>query len=229
MDAIDIQPSRLERAKQKIRDLLALRPGARTALFVYAGSAHMVLPLTDDPSLMELFLSSLSTQLMPAPGKNAAGALETVESLLEREEAPGTILFITDGIENGDFPRFVRHAQESTDQIMVLGVGTSKGGPIKVDQDRFLTDSSGRRVTSRMDVDGLKRLRSEAGVKVTTVSLDNEDVEWIQDEAQTHLQLVQQQTAEQRWIDYGYFLTIPIVLVTAFWFRRGWTVRWVRG
>ena len=49
MNAVDVQPSRLERAKQKIRDLLALRSGARTALVAYAGSAHTVLPLSDDP------------------------------------------------------------------------------------------------------------------------------------------------------------------------------------
>ena len=47
MNAVDISPSRLERAKLKVRDLLALRAGARTAIFAYAGSAHMVLPLTE--------------------------------------------------------------------------------------------------------------------------------------------------------------------------------------
>ena len=226
MDAIDIQPSRLERAKQKIRDLLNVRTGARTALFVYSGSAHMVLPLTEDPSLMELFLASLSTNLMPAQGKDAAAALKAIEELLEREEAPGTILFVTDGIKSEDFPAFVSHQGSSTDQIMVLGVGTSKGGPIRTGKNSFLTDSSGRRVTSRMDVEGFEQLRSNAGVLVTTVSLDNTDVEWIQTSAQTHLQLVQQQEAEERWIDYGYFLTLPVVFLVAAWFRRGWTVRW---
>jgi Ca-activated chloride channel family protein len=226
MDAIDIQPSRLERAKQKIRDLLNVRTGARTALFVYSGSVHMVLPLTEDPSLMKLFLASLSTDLMPSRGKDAAAALEAIEELLEREEAPGTILFLTDGIRSEDFPAFVRHQEGSTDQIMVLGVGTGKGGPIRTGKDSFLTNSAGRRVTSRMDVEGFERLRSEAGVLVTTVSLDDTDVDWIQSRAQFHLRLVQQQEAEERWIDYGYYLTLPIVLLVALWFRRGWTVRW---
>jgi len=226
MDAIDVQPSRLERAKQKIRDLLKVRKGARTALFVYSGSAHMVLPLTEDPSLMELFLASLSTDLMPSQGKNSAGALNAIDELLEREEAPGTILFVTDGIEAEDFPAFVRHQESSTDQIMMLGIGTSKGGPIRTGKNRFLTDSAGHRVISRMDVEGFEQLRKEAGVLVTTASLDNRDVEWIQDRAQTHLQLVQQQEAEERWIDSGYFLTIPVVFLIALWFRRGWTIRW---
>ena len=227
MDAIDIQPSRLERAKQNIRDLLKIRPGARTALFVYSGSAHMVLPLTEDPGLTELFLDALSTNLMPREGENATAALEAIEGLLEREETPGTILFITDGIRSEDFYAFIKHTERSKDQVMILGVGTSRGGPIRIDKSSFLTDSSGRRITSRMDLEGFKRLQREAGIPVTTVSLDDGDVAWIQDRAQTHLQIVQQEEAEERWIDYGYFLTIPIVLLVALWFRRGWRIRWV--
>ena len=61
MDAIDVSPTRLERAKLKVRDLLALRPGARTAIFAYAGSAHLVLPLTDDSNLIETYVDSLAT------------------------------------------------------------------------------------------------------------------------------------------------------------------------
>ena len=98
MDAIDVAPTRLERAKQKIRDLAELRPGARTALFVYGATAHLVLPLTDDRALMETFLAALSTGLMPADGDNPAAALAAAELLLEREETPGTIVFLTGGI-----------------------------------------------------------------------------------------------------------------------------------
>jgi Ca-activated chloride channel family protein len=61
MDAIDVSPTRLERAKLKVRDLLRLRQGARTAIFAYAGSAHMVLPLTEDAHLIETYVDSLAT------------------------------------------------------------------------------------------------------------------------------------------------------------------------
>jgi len=72
MLAEDIQPSRLERAVHKIRDLLALRPDTRTALIAYAGSAHMVMPFTSDARLIEEFAAQLSPELMPRPG-NAGG------------------------------------------------------------------------------------------------------------------------------------------------------------
>ena len=56
----DVRPSRLERAQHKVRDLLAGRKGARTALVVYAGTAHLVLPPTDDPGIIESFAGSLA-------------------------------------------------------------------------------------------------------------------------------------------------------------------------
>ncbi len=226
MDAIDVQPTRLERAKQKIRDLLGLRQGSRSALIVYSGTAHMVLPLTDDPSLIELFLSSLSTDLMPVQGRDAAAGLRAAEELLDREEVPGSILIVTDGIEAEDFSVFEEHSKRSHDQIIVLAVGTSQGGPILVGENRFRTDSAGRRVVTRMDVERFRQLQSQVGIPVTTATLDNKDVEWIQGKVQSHLEIVQQETAETRWRDFGYYLVLPIAILAALWFRRGWTVRW---
>src|SRR5262249_10271658 len=84
MDAIDVAPTRLERVKLKIRDLLELRKGARSATFAYAGSAHLVLPLADDAALAETFVDSLSTAIMPVPGKDTAAALKTVVAGLAR-------------------------------------------------------------------------------------------------------------------------------------------------
>ncbi len=72
----------------------------------------------------------------------------------------------------------------------------------------------------------MKRLQSDAGVAVATVTLDNRDVEWIQERVQTHLEVAQQQEAMERWRDFGYYLVFPVAIFTVFWFRRGWTVRW---
>jgi len=226
MDAIDVQPTRLERAKQKVRDLLVLRQGARTALIVYAKTAHMVLPLTEDPELMEVFLGSLDTGLIPEDGSDAAAALAEAEKCLEREATPGTILFLTDGLEARDAGAFREHQARAQDELIVLGVGTSNGGPIRVGEGRFLTDPSGRRVTARMDVEGLRSVASEAGVPVMTVTIGGEDVEWIQRRVQSHLEIVQQEKAPERWRDFGYYLAFPAGLLTAVWFRKGWTVRW---
>jgi len=65
MDQPDVAPTRLERAKQKVSDLIAARAGARTGLIAYAGTAHLVMPLTDDRSVIEPFLAALTTGLTP--------------------------------------------------------------------------------------------------------------------------------------------------------------------
>src|SRR4029078_11881676 len=101
MDAIDITPSRLDRVKLKVQDILKRRPGARTDVFVYAGSAHMVLPLTEDAGLVNTYVAALQTRIMPVAGNDTAKALKAAEQGLAREDVPGTILFLTDGVEPG--------------------------------------------------------------------------------------------------------------------------------
>jgi len=224
MDAIDVSPSRVERAKLKVHDLLALRPGARTALFAYAGSAHMALPLTDDANLLRTYVDALGTALMPVAGKDSARALQTIDAALAREETPGTILFLTDGVEPDAAGAFARHAGKN--QILVLGVGTEEGGPVKTGAGSFLEGDGGRRVIAKLDADALRKLGRGGDVEVATVTPDDADVRWIARRVRTHL--AQKTTDDQaRWQDEGWWLTIPMALCGALWFRRGWTVRWV--
>ena len=227
MDAIDLDPTRLERAKLKLRDLLKLRNGGRTALFVYAGTAHMVLPFTTDFSLLDLYLSSLSTTLMPSHGKDTAKALHAIEEFLKDEAVPGTILFVTDGIETQALPAFRQFTaqQDNENDVLVMGVGTSTGGPVRLGDNAFLTDRFGRRVYTKLDVNALRSL-SHIDISATTLTLNDDDIAWIQRRVQHHLQAVQQRDSKTRWIDEGYWLTIPIAAIAVFWFRRGWTVRW---
>src|SRR5581483_6283783 len=197
------------RAKLKLRDLLELRDGGRTALFVYAGSAHMVLPFTTDGSLFDLYLRSLTTDLMPKRGKDTVQALRTIEDFLKDETVPGTILFVTDGIEPQALPtlrQFTSDKQNRND-ILVMGAGTSAGGPVRVGQNQFLTDNLGRRVYANLDVDALRSLR-HLDIAATTLTFDDYDLKWGKRRVQHHLQVVQQHN-KTRWIDEGYWLTIP--------------------
>lgn len=222
MDAIDITPSRLERVKLKVHDLLKLRAGARTAVFAYAGSAHMVLPLTDDAELVKTYVDALQTRIMPVKGKDTSKALETVEAGLANEEVPGTLLFMTDGVEQAAFDAFKSHG--GNNEIMVLGVGTAEGGPVKTGEGEYLSDGGGR-VIAKLDVDQLNALGRETGVRVATVSMDDSDIRWIAQRTRTHLES-KLAAGQTRWLDFGWWLTIPIALMSAFWFRRGWTVQW---
>lgn len=223
MNATDISPSRLERTKLKVQDILSLRKGARTALFAYAGTAHMVLPLTDDANLIRTYVAALSPGIMPVAGKNTGKALQVVEDALSGETVPGTILFMTDGVERTAFDAFAQY--KGRNDLMVLGIGTANGGPVKTADGQFLTDATGARVRAKLDVDALKALQAASVAQVATVTPDDADVRWIVRRIQTSFA---QKTAEglTRWYDAGWWLTIPIALLAALWFRRGWTVRW---
>ena len=84
----DQAPTRLEGARQKIRDLLGERQGARTAVIAYAGSAHAVPPLTDDTDLVNMYLESLTPDVMPQSGDRPDRALQLAASMLAREDFP---------------------------------------------------------------------------------------------------------------------------------------------
>lgn len=225
MDAVDVTPTRLERAKLKVRDLLALRQGARTAIVAYAGSAHTVLPLTDDAAMIQTYVDALTTRIMPIPGRDTVAALDAVDQALARETTPGTMLFLTGGVEDTAFDRLQAEAAKEQHQPLVLAIGTSEGGPVRTGPASYLTNAAGARVFARLDIAALERLRDDTGVPVVTITSDGSDVQWIQRRVQSHLQQ-RQAESNARWRDEGWWLTVPLVVLSAWWFRRGWTMHW---
>jgi len=238
MDATDVAPTRLERVKQKVRDLVKLRPGARTGLVVYAGSAHVVVPPAEDPAVLDIYLPALATGLMPVVGKHAADALALATRLLDESAAAapaatpppaGTILFFTDGVGQDDVAAFTEARAKSRHQVLLLGVGTSEGGPIRASDGGVLTDAGGRPVRATFDRTSIQQLGKSADVPVASVTVDDSDVRWVTRRAQHHLEAVIEANAELRWHESGYWLTIPLALLGALWFRRGWVVHWAAG
>jgi Ca-activated chloride channel family protein len=220
MDAIDVTPSRLERAKLKIHDIIASRNGASTGVIAYAGSAHLVLPLTEDASLIESYTDALATRIMPVLGKDTAKALKLAEDTLAQERATGTILFITDGVEQTAFEAFKQNTQSG---IVVLGVGTAEGGPVKTPEKGFLTEG-GNRVLTKLDIEGLQNLHRLTGADVATATADDTDVRWVSQRIRSNF-AQKKATEGDRWRDMGWWLVVPVVVTLALNFRRGWVVR----
>ena len=228
MNAVDVQPTRLERAKQKVRDLLVRRAGARTALVAYAGTAHTVLPLADDPSVFETFLASLETDVMPVAGQDAAAALGVATTLLDRDDVPGSILFLTDHIAVEEVAAFVAHQRQGGAAVLMLAVGTTTGGAVRAPDGQLEADTQGRPVLATLQREGFEQLAQEAGVFVASVTVDDADLARVQRRDESHLQQVRQEDETARWRDAGYWLVYPVALLTLLWFRKGWTIRWAR-
>ncbi|MFK4771714.1 tetratricopeptide repeat protein [Rhizobium sp. ZW T2_16] len=220
MDAIDVTPSRLERAKLKIKDVVATRSGARTAIIAYAGTAHLVLPLTEDAALLGAYSDALATRIMPKPGNDTVAALELADGLLDKEGVMGTVLLLTDGVDAD--ARTILSAGRSG--IVILGIGTAQGGPVKTTDGGFATDPSGARLFPKLDVSALEAIGRETGAAVATLTDDDADVRWIaQRVARNFAQ--KQATEGDRWQDLGWWLVLPVAAAMAFSFRKGWVVK----
>jgi Ca-activated chloride channel homolog len=200
MLSADVAPYRLERAKQKILDLISTRTGARTALIAYAGSAHRVAPLTEDPEVLKPFLEGLSPEVMPAQGQNATAALDMARAALAAEEVPGAILFVLDDLDRADLPAFERHAAGDGPGVVFLYVGGSGAG-----------------------LDDLSRIPGAAVVRVTP---DASDIAEIDRRVASAYRDALARDERQKWEDRGWILAWPAALLLLLWFRRGWTMRW---
>ena len=202
MTETDIAPSRLERAKQKLRDLTRARAGARTALIAWSGTAHGVVPLTEDPTVLEPFIEGLSPDVMPEPGRNATAALARAKEALARDPMPGAILFVLDALDPADLPTFAEHAADEGAPVVFLVVG----GEETAAETRSL----------------LGRVPRSVSIAVTPDAADVQAIERRLASAYRQALLADER---QAWDDRGWMLAGPAALLVLVGFRRGFTAR----
>jgi len=226
MLCIDQQPTRLDRARFKLRDLLARRRGARTAVIGYAGSAHLLLPFTDDTALIEVYLDSLHPNLMPTPGDAPLRALALATELLAKESASGTLLFLTDGISADAGPAFAEFSPTREDQLLLMAFGESEGGPIRNTGLDQVVSIDGSTSAPPLDLSGLRSIASASGGTVIRTSLDSDDIDSVMRRVRRHFVAAIERDDALVWKDRGYPLVWVIAACMIVWFRRGWTVQW---
>jgi len=169
MDARDLTPSRLERARFKIMDILDRSREGRTGLVVFAGEPHIVTPLTEDNDTIKNLMTALSTDIMPAPGNFAAPALQMAGELLNLKGVlRGELLLITDGIDDPAATLAqARQLREQGHALSVLGVGTELGGAIM---------NNGVAEVIRFDAGPLQELARAGGGMFSTLTADDADL-----------------------------------------------------
>ena len=227
MDADDVPPSRLAAARHTLHDLVMRRGGARTGLIAYAGTAHLVLPATEDPGLLDTFIQALSTDLMSAPGKDVLGVIDEALKLLDAEKSPGTLLLLTDGADASQFHAIGKRLAGTQLQVLVLAIGSQSTGPLHNAQGMPRLDTLGRAVQGDFDVQGLKGLAKAASAPLGSLSLNDDDLDWVELHAQRHFKAASAEADQVQWKDAGYWLCWPLLLVVLFSVRRGWRVNWL--
>ena len=202
----DLAPNRLERSKQKIRDLIKQRQGGETGLVVFSGSAHLAMPLTKDDSVFAPFLAAIQPDIMPVEGKSAETALPLIEPQLGSESV-GTVLLISDGVNPATTQAFETYFSTSKHQLLVLAAGNGD-----------------RASDNPMDLSSLKSLANKSNGSVVEVTIDDSDVKALNGKIERHMQLNNE--SAMPWKDMGYFLLFPMSLLMLSWFRKGWLVKW---
>lgn len=200
MQATDLPPSRLERAKEKIADLLALEPGQAFGLVAYAGTAHLVLPPTRDASVVNTMAQALSPDIMPKAGDALADAVALARRVLAEGGAGGSVLVLADEAAAGQSA--LRSAGANASPVALLAMlprGRSPGA-------------------------GLQEAATALGTGIVAASVDNADVAAIASHF-ARVGAVQTRPGEvARWRDAGWYLVPVLALVVLLWFRRGWVV-----
>ena len=223
MLAADVQPSRVQRARQKILDLLATREEGVTGLVVFAGDAHVVTPLTDDTRTIANLMPALSPAIMPLPGADATSALQlAAELLLTAGAQGGHILLMTDGLPNFESDRVRSALDDSGASLAILGIGTTTGAPIPLPNGGFLKDNAGEIVIPALDRDQLAMIAQELGAPYEEVRLDEQDIEALtqRDTLATEGELdLDRQT--DAWQDQGFWLAALVALLLLPAFRKG--------
>lgn len=195
----DVQPSRLVRATEKVHDLLKERAGAKTSLIAYAGTAHVVMPLTTDGGIIDTFAQALDPKIMPQDGDAAADAMRLAEQSL-KDAGSGSILWITDSI--------------APEQAIPLATW-HRASPLPVRLLPALYPGS--------ELDAVRDVSSAAGASMVLLTPDDGDVRTLAQSAKFAAALSGGDPSS-RWQESGYWLTPLLALLLLPFFRRGWMV-----
>lgn len=216
MEQSDVQPSRLLRAKQKIIELLELRGDSKTALIAFAGSAHVVMPITNDREMIRHFLDALEEKVMPISGKLPETIIPLLDNLLVTSNVPGTVLLVGDGATSNTVGAFRDYFETQSAQLLIWGIGKSS----EVDNQSAAISAD----IIPLQLEQLKALSKQSNGRLILMSNDNSDVKRVNNYIVHNLVIVDDNS--RPWHDSGYPMVFIVAGIFLFWFRKGWTLQW---
>ena len=225
MLATDLQPNRLERARYKIEDLLIRFQEGQTAIVLYAGDAHTLVPLTEDVETIRTLLPSLHPSLMPVRGSRPDLAFENVIEMLNQVDIPNShLVWITDGIDDQQVKPLQNLLSSQRHKLTVLAVGTPSGAPIVLEKGNYLKDTNNNIVIPQLDLSPLKAVAETLGGQVLPVQYDDRDLDRLVafEEKDQEFQEQEEELTTDRWREEGPWLFVLLLPLVAMIFRRGW-------
>lgn len=166
MLAEDITPSRLDRSKMMVENLVDHFTNDKIGLLVFAGDAFVQLPITSDYVSAKMFLSSIDPSMMATQGTDIARAIDMASHSFTQEEGIGkAIIVITDGEDHeGGALEAAEAAKKAGMRVYVLGVGSTQGAPIPIPgTGDYMKDNTGNTVMSALNEDMCRQVAQAGG------------------------------------------------------------------
>ena len=201
MTTSDLAPTRLDRARQKIADLLRLRDGMPAGLIAYSGTAHLVLPPTPDRDVLLGMAGALSPSIMPREGDQLAQAVKRAAEVLQEGGQGGSILVVADTVAPGQAAAL--KALAGGPPVILFAVAPPQVVAADAGLAAAVSALDAREVVDTVDSADVatiaRRLADAPGAPVAAGDA-------------------------VRWQEAGWWLSPAIALLILFWFRRGWVI-----
>ena len=192
----DIMPNRLSRASMKLEDLMQERTDTQAALLAYSGTAHLVLPLTNDHSIVKTFAQALDPGIMPLDGDNVQDALLLAQKQLDQKGA--TVIILTDAISPSSVKLAVKNGFETETNVILWKIASSE-------------------LSSASD---FSSAASILNAHVVNYSGDNADVQEVSSLVDRNFKSAMSDDSN-KYEDGGYWLIPFIFLLMLMWARQG--------
>jgi Ca-activated chloride channel family protein len=226
MNATDISPSRVARARFAVDDLLSAAHDARVGLVAFAGDAYTVAPLTGDVATIRNLAQPLAPSLMPEAGDRLAPALQEAARLASASFGKDRqVIVFTDGFSDAaDALVTAQRLRRQGVAVNVVGVGTAGGAPAPDGNGGFVRDQQGQVVLTRLDTNLLQQVATAGGGHYVPLSglpslvaaLHAAGSRGMSSSlAAPHVQLAS-------WLNDGVWLLPPLLLLASLLARRGW-------
>lgn len=225
MLAQDVKPSRLERARHKIGDILDRSRDQQTALIGYAGDAFVAAPLTDDVNTVRNLVQALDPTVMPVAGNATGRAITRATDLIRQAGAGhGEIIVIADSV-SADAESAARSALAQGMRVSVLAVGTTAGAPVALPEGGFLKGASGDIIVPKLQEDRLRAVAVGGGGRYVALSADASDLDALLDASPAVRGVLSDgddAAQSTRFRDRGPWLLLALLPIALAGFRRGW-------
>jgi Ca-activated chloride channel family protein len=235
MLAEDVAPNRLEKTKQIVSQIINQLGNDRVGIVGYAGSAYPVLPMTTDYSIAKMYLQSMNTNMVSSQGTAFNDAIQLAVDFFDVKDTSKLIVLISDGEDHGEgVDDAIEMAKEKGVRIITIGVGTEKGGPIPLRDDKgtiasYKKDQDGQTVITKLYPEVLKKIADDTKSKYIAGTATKDVVE----EIKKSLEKIEKSEFESQQISdfesqYQWFLALGFLLLLVDIFLLEKKTAWVQ-